>query len=73
MNIDKNLLSTLASLDDASLASAIKMIAAASGLPASSLPLDASSLASLRSAMKGASDSDISAIQKLFNEYKGTK
>jgi len=73
MNIDKNLLNTLASLDDASLSSAIKMIAASGGIGQGALSFDKSSLDALRSALRGATDSDIAAIKKLFDEYKGTK
>lgn len=73
MNIDKNLLNSLASLDDASLSSAIKMIAASGGMGQSAMSFDKSSLDALRSAMRGATDSDIAAIKKLFNDYKGTK
>ena len=53
MNIDKNMLNALASLDDASLATAIKMIAASGGVDIGRVNLDSSSLASLRSAMLG--------------------
>ncbi|MBQ6613752.1 MAG: hypothetical protein IIX18_00360 [Clostridia bacterium] len=73
MNIDKNMLNALASLDDASLAAAIKMIAASGGVDIGSVKLDSSSLASLRSAMLGASDRDIEEIKKVFDSYKGKK
>ena len=72
MNIDKNLLNTLASLDDASLASAIKMIALSGGF-GKDLSFDKASLDALRSAMRGATESDIAAITKLFEGYKGKK
>lgn len=74
MNIDKNLLNSLAALDDASLSSAIRMIAATSGADLGGMSFDASQLAALRSAMRGATDEDIAAIKNLFDDYnKGNK
>ncbi len=68
MNIDKNLLGQLAALDDKSLAAAIRMFALSSGINIGEL--DAKTLNSLRTAMRGATDKDIESAKKLFEGYK---
>lgn len=73
MDIDKNILNSFASLDDASLLSAIKMIAMQSGVNIGDIGFDASQIGALRNAMRGATDSDIAMIKNLFNEGKGKK
>ena len=73
INIDKNILSSFASLDDASLLAAIKMIAAQSGVDMGGIGFDVSKLSALREAMKGATDSDIAMLKNLFNDGKGKK
>lgn len=73
MNIDKNLLNSFAALDDDSLISTIRMIAAASGTDIGNIAFDKAQLAALRNAMRGASDADIAAIKNLFKDYKGNK
>lgn len=70
MNIDKNLLSSLASLDDKSLVAAIKMFAASGGLDIGNASLDKERLDALRSAMRGATDADLENAKKLFEGYK---
>ena len=72
MNIDKNMLSALASLDDASLMAAIRMIAASSGMDIGT-SFNGEALSSLRNAMRGATDRDIEEIKKIFESYKGKK
>ncbi len=69
MNIDKNLLSQLATLDDRSLSAAIKMFAASSGIPLDK-PLDKSALDALRAAFRSATDEDIESAKRIFEEYK---
>ena len=69
MNIDKNLLTQLASLDDRSLAAAIKMFASSSGIVLDK-PLDKKSLDSLRTAFKSATDEDVANAKRIFEEYK---
>ena len=69
MNIDKNLLSQLAMLDDRSLAAAIKMFASSSGIPLDK-PLDKSALDALRTAFRSATDEDVANAKRIFEEYK---
>ena len=59
MNIDKNLLETLAGLDDATLVASIRAIAAASGVDLTGARFDKAQLDALRTAMHGATDADI--------------
>ena len=73
MEIDKNILNSFASLDDASLLAAIKMIAAQSGVDMGSIGFEPSQLSMLREAMRGATDRDISKLKNLFNGGKGNK
>ena len=65
MNIDKNLLETMAGLDDATLIASIRAIAAASGVDLTG---------ALRTAMRGASDADIARAKDILKGYqKGGK
>ncbi len=73
MNIDKNILSSFAALDDEALLSAIKMIAASSGVDIGSTDFDPAQLNALRSAMRGATDEDIAMVKNLFDGFKGNK
>lgn len=66
MQIDKSMLNTLASLDDATLSAAIRMIASSSGLNMGNLQLDAKSLEALRTVMRGATDADIANAKRIF-------
>ena len=66
MQIDKSMLNTLASLDDATLSAAIRMIASSSGLNLGNLQLDAKSLDALRAVMRGATDADVANVKRIF-------
>ena len=70
MNIDKNLLSQLANLDDRALTSAIRMVALSGGIDIGKEPFDAPRLDALRAAMRGATDEDLANAKKLFEGYK---
>ena len=70
MNIDKNLLSKLASLDDASLLAAIKTVALSSGVKLPDEPIDKVRLSALRRAMMGATDEDLANAKKIFDGCK---
>ncbi len=70
MNIDKNLLSQLANLDDKSLMAAIRMVAMSGGIDLGNEPLNAERLNALRTAMRGATDGDLANAKKLFDGYK---
>lgn len=69
MNIDKKLLMQLASLDDRSLESAVKMFAASSGLTLDE-KLDKAKLDALRKAFSTATDEDLDNAKRIFEEYK---
>ncbi|MBQ8837238.1 MAG: hypothetical protein IJ002_07010 [Clostridia bacterium] len=68
MNIDKNLLNQLANLDDKSLAAAVRMFAASSGIPIGDL--DKAGLDALRAALGSANDEDIVNAKRILEEYK---
>ena len=70
LNIDKNLLSQLANLDDKSLMAAIRMVAMSGGIDLGDEPLDAARLNALRTAMRGATEEDLANAKKLFDGYK---
>lgn len=70
MKIDKTLLQQLASLDDNALSSAIRMIAASSGMPLGEQSFDPASLAALRAAMRGATDADLASAKRILEGYQ---
>lgn len=72
MQLDKNAIDKLLTLDDRGLWNVIRMIAAQSGV---SLPdrIGGSELASLRSALGSASDADIAAASELLRAMKDKK
>lgn len=70
MNIDKNLLETLAGLDDATLTASIRAIAAASGVDLTSASFDKAQLDALRTAMHGATDADIARAKDILKGYR---
>ncbi len=70
MNIDKNMLQSLASLDDAALSAAIRMIAASSGLHLGNAEFSKTTLDALRSALRGANEADIAKAKQIFEGFK---
>ena len=70
MNIDKNLLESLAAMDDDSLAASIRAIAAASGVDLSGVSFDKSKLNALRTAMRGATDEDLERAKEILKGYR---
>lgn len=70
MNIDKNLLETMAGLDDATLVASIRAIAAASGVDLMGATFEKSQLDALRTAMRGASDADIAHAKDILKGYR---
>lgn len=66
MNIDKNLLETLAGLDDATLIASIRAIAAAGGIDLSAANFEPAQLDTLRAAMRGATDADIARAKHIL-------
>ncbi|MBD8959706.1 MAG: hypothetical protein EGQ82_04475 [Clostridiales bacterium] len=70
MNIDKNLLETLAGLDDATLTASVRAIAAASGVDLTGASFDKAQLDALRAAMRGATDADIARAKDILKGYR---
>lgn len=69
MQLDKNAIDKLLTLDDRALWSVIKMIAAQSGISLAD-NIGASELASLRAALGSATDADIAAATELLGRMK---
>jgi hypothetical protein len=73
MNLDKNSLNMLLSLDDAHLSVVIRQLAAGAGIPAESLNLGPNELKGIRQALSIATDGDISRAAELIKSYKQGK
>lgn len=69
MNIDKNLLETLAGLDDTTLVASIRAIAAAGGIDLPAAHLEHAQLDALRTAMRGATDADIARAKQILRGH----
>ena len=69
MQLDRNMLNRLLSMNDAQLAMLVQKIAAESGLSLSSAGLNTESIQSLRSALQNATDADIAKYNTLYEEY----
>ena len=72
MQLDKNAIDKLLTLDDRALWGVIKMIAAQSGVTLSN-EIGSGELAALRSALGSASDADIAAASELLRAMKEKK
>ncbi len=70
MQMDKNTLASLASLDDASLSAAIRMLAASAGLSLGEGEFAKSTLDALRTALRGATDADIAKAKQIFEGFR---
>ncbi len=70
MNIDKNTLNMLLSLDDAHLSMFIRKLAGSAGLPLDSIELGPEQLAGIRKALSMTTDGDISRAAELIKSYK---
>lgn len=73
MNLDKNSINMLLSLDDARLSVVIRQLAASAGIPSASLQLGENELKSIREALSMASEGDISRAAELIKSYKQGK
>ena len=73
MNLDKNSINMLLSLDDARLSVVIRQLAASAGIPASSLTLGENELKGIRQALTMATDGDISRAAELIKNYRQGK
>ena len=70
MQLDKNTLNMLLSLNDAQLVNIIKTISEKSGLDLSSFNISTNDVKSIRYALKNASDEDIIRAQESIKNYK---
>ena len=69
MQIDRNALEGLLSLNDRQLLSVINRLATESGIDPSQFNIDVSSVASIRQAISGASDEELKSIVDQFAEF----
>lgn len=70
MQLDKNTLNMLLSLNDAQLVNIIKTISEKSGLDLSSFNITSNDVQSIRRALENASDEDIKRARESINNYK---
>lgn len=70
MQLDKNTLNMLLSLNDTQLVNIIKTISEKSGLDLSSFNISSNDVQSIRYALENASDEDIKRAQESINNYK---
>lgn len=70
MQLNRNTLNMLLSLNDTQLINVIKTISEKSGLDLSSFNITATDVESIRNALKNASDDDIRAAQENLNKLK---
>lgn len=70
MQLDKNTLNMLLSLNDAQLVNIIKTISEKSGLDLSSFNISTNDVKSIRYALENASDEDIIRARESINNYK---
>ena len=73
MQIDRNALEGLLSLNDRQLLSVINRLAAESGIDPSQFNIDVSSVASIRQAISGASDEELKSIVDQFEAGKNQR
>ena len=69
MQLDRNMLNSLLSMNDAQLAMLVQKIAAESGLSLSSVGLNEESIQGLRNALQSATDADIAKYSAVYEEY----
>ena len=73
MQIDRNALEGLLSLNDRQLLSVINRLATESGIDPSQFNIDVSSVASIRQAISGASDEELKSIVDQFEAGKNER
>lgn len=66
MNLDQNMLNSLAALDDAALLQTVKAIAKANGLSVSERSLTHENLELLRASLRGATDADLARAKEIL-------
>ena len=70
MQLDKNMVKNLLSMNDAQLAALVQKIAAESGLSFSSVGINTESIQSLRNALQSATDADLAKYSAAYEEYR---
>ena len=70
MNLDKNSINMLLSLDDARLSVVIRQLASSAGIPANTLNLGQKELDGIRKALSMANDGDLSRAAELIKNFK---
>ena len=73
MQIDRNMLEKLLTMNDAQLRGVIEAVAAEAGIDPAMLGLDTKNIGSIREALGSARDSDFEQINNLYNTYKQNK
>lgn len=69
MQLDRNMLNKLLTMNDDQLATLIRSIAAESGIDPSLLGLNPESIQSLRQALGSASDDDLERLNGIYQDY----
>ena len=70
MNLDKNSINMLLSLDDARLSTVIRQLASSAGISPNSINLGPKELSSIRQALSMATDGDLSRAAELIKNFK---
>lgn len=73
MQINQKTLQMLLSMNDERLADVIRGIAGEAGIDPTSLSLDAARIASIRAALGGVTDADLSALTKIYEDFRQGK
>lgn len=73
MNLDKNSINMLLSLDDARLSVVIRQLASSAGISPGSINLGPNELNSIRQALSMATDGDLSRAAELIKNFKNGK
>ena len=73
MQLNPKTLRLLLSLNDDQLAGVIRSLAAESGIDTAGLVLDPASLSGIRNALRSVSDDDLSALFRLYEDFKNEK
>ena len=69
MQLDRNMLNRLLSMNDEQFAAFIRSIAAESGLDPSGIGINTESIHSLRQALGNANDTDLERLNGIYQEY----
>ena len=70
MQLDRNMLNRLLSMNDEQLSAFIRSIAMESGIDPSQLGIHPENIQSIREALGGATEEDIKQLNDVYNDYK---